>query len=136
MLLLFALIVRAVSLEFYGKVNNSSWRVLWGMAFGLGSLIPAVLYGVAVGNVLRGVPIDAEGVLYVPFLSLLNPFALLCGVLSLVLIVMQGAAYMTVKTEGDLQKRMEWWVDNAWDRVCFALRGRDGLSLFCFSISF
>jgi len=114
MILLFALIFRAVSLEFRGQVDNSRWKSVWDWCFGLGSLLPAILFGVAVGNVLRGLPIAADGSLHVPFIALLNPYALLIGVLSLVMFVMHGATYMAVKTESDLQQRMAQWSIRGW----------------------
>jgi len=114
MLLLFALIFRAVSLEFRGQVDGPGWRRVWDWAFGLGSLFPAILFGVAIGNVLCGIPIEADGTAAVPFLSLLNPYALLIGVLTLAMFTMHGAAFLTVKTEGDLQQSMARWVSGAW----------------------
>ena len=114
MLLLFALIFRAVSLEFRTQVDSPGWRRVWDWAFGLGSLIPALLFGVAMGNILRGLPIEADGAAQVPFLSLLNPYALLSGALSLVMFVMHGAAFLVVKTEGEMQQRLARWVVGAW----------------------
>ena len=114
MLVLFALIFRAVSIEFRGQVDSTGWRRLWDWSFGLGSLIAAVIFGVAVGNVLRGLPIEADGSLNVPFLALLNPYAILIGLLGLVMFVMHGAAYLAVKTEGDLQQRVAGWTSGAW----------------------
>ena len=117
MLVLLALIFRAVSFEFREQVDRPGWRRLWDWAFGLGSLIPAIIFGVAVGNLLRGLPIEADGSLNIPFLSLLNPYAVLVGVLSLMMFVMHGAAYMAVTTEGELQQRMARWTSGAWMAV-------------------
>ena len=105
MLLLAALIFRAVSFEFrkYTEVKDKKY---WDFAFGIGSLIPALLYGVAIGNILRGLPIDAQGGYHGTFLGLLNPYALVVGAVSLSMFVMQGAIYMTLKSEGILQKKM------------------------------
>lgn len=114
MLVLFALIFRAVSMEFRGQVDRPGWRRVWDWALGLGSLVPAIIFGVAIGNILRGLPIEADGTLNVPFLALLNPYALLIGILSLVMFVMHGAAYLAVKTDGDLQQRMARWTIGAW----------------------
>ena len=114
MLLLFALIARAVSMEFRGQVDGPGWRRFWDWAFGLGSLVPAVLFGVAIGNVLRGLPIQADGTLVVSFFALLNPYSLLMGILSLVMFTMHGAAYLTARTEGELQKRMARCTTSAW----------------------
>lgn len=113
-LLLVALIFRAVSFEFRGKVNSPGWQKLWDWLFGLGSLLPAVLFGVAVGNVLRGVPIAENGNYLGTFLQLLNPYAILIGILSLVMFVMHGALYMAVKTEGEYQARMSKWASGSW----------------------
>ena len=117
MLLLFALIFRAVSLEFRSQVDSRAWQRFWDWAFGLGSLVPAVLYGVVMGNVLRGLPVDADGALNVSFLALLNPYSLLIGAFSLLTFVMHGAAFLSLKTEGDLQERMARSTIGAWMAV-------------------
>jgi len=109
MLLLFALIARAVSMEFRGKVDSPGWRNFWDWSFGIGSLLPAVLFGVAFGNILRGVPITEDGMWAGSFFGLLNPYAVLIGVLTLVLFVAHGAAYMVLKTDGELRERMRRW---------------------------
>lgn len=114
MLLLFALIFRAVSLEFRSQVDSQGWRRIWDWSFGLGSLLPAVLFGVAVGNVLRGLPIAADGTLNVSFLALLNPYAILLGLLSLAMFVMHGAAFLAIKTDGALQQRLARWITGSW----------------------
>jgi len=113
-LLLAALIFRAVSLEFHSKVDSPGWRRLWDWSFGLGSLLPAVLFGVAVGNILKGIPIDAEGIFTGTFLGLLNPYAILIGILSLVMFTMHGALYMTTKTDGELRDRLSRWASGSW----------------------
>jgi len=114
MLLLVALIFRAVSLEFRSKVDSPGWRKLWDTSFGLGSLLAPILFGVAVGNILRGIPINADGAFTGTFLGLLNPYAILIGLLSLVMFVMHGALYLTVKTEGELQQRMSKHASTTW----------------------
>jgi cytochrome bd ubiquinol oxidase subunit II len=114
MLLLLALILRAVSLEFRSKVDSAAWRGVWDWAFGLGSFLPPVLLGVALGNILRGIPIAADGAFRGSFLGLLNPYSILVGLLTLVGSVMHGAMYMTVKTEGEQRKVMTRWVNGAW----------------------
>jgi cytochrome d ubiquinol oxidase subunit II len=114
MLLLVALIFRAVSFEFRGKVDSPAWRRRWDLAFGLGSLVPALLYGVAVGNVLRGIEMDSAGTPTGTFPGLLNPFALLIGLLGLAMFVLHGATYLTLKTEGGLRERAQRWASRAW----------------------
>lgn len=118
-LLLMALIFRAVSFEFRRQVDRPGWKLLWDLAFGLGSLVAALLLGVAFGNILRGVPIDADGQWAGSFLGLLNPYALLVGVAGLVLLTMHGAAYLTLKSEGALRDRVRAWIPRLW--VVFVL---------------
>ncbi len=117
MLLLVALILRAVSFEFRGKVESPRWRRAWDTAFGVGSLVPALLYGVAVGNVLRGLETDAAGRVTATLFGLLNPFALLIGVLGLGLFVLHGATWLTLKTDGALQERSRRQASWAWIAV-------------------
>lgn len=105
MLVLLALILRAVSLEFRSKVADATWRAAWDTAFAVGSFLPALLFGVAIGNVLRGLPIASDGEFAGTFLGLLNPFALVCGLLSLSMFVMQGASWLSLKAEGGLRTR-------------------------------
>lgn len=114
MLLLAALIARAVSLEFRGKLARSSWRRFWDWSFGLGSLVPALLYGVAVGNILRGIPINEQGIFTGSFLGLLNPYSLLVGVTGLAWFIMHGAAFMMMKTGPDHQRDLQPWLYGGW----------------------
>ncbi len=114
MLLLLALIFRAVSFEFRGKVESDKWKKTWDAAFGLGSLLPAILFGVAVGNILRGIPLDENGLFTGTFFTLLNPYSILVGVLSLVLFTMHGAIYMTLKASGDQLEKMKNIAPRMW----------------------
>jgi cytochrome d ubiquinol oxidase subunit II len=107
MLVLFGLILRAVSLEF--RHRDTSWKAVWDGAFFLGSLLPSLLVGVALGNVIRGVPMDAQGNYTGTFLELLNPYSLLVGVTGLALIVQHGAAWLALKSEGELHARALTW---------------------------
>lgn len=109
MLLLLALILRAVSMEFRNLLDAPAWHKAWDLAFGIGSLLPSILFGVAVGNVVRGVPIDAAGNYTGGFLGLLNPFSIVVGLVSLAAFVAHGALYLAVKTEGPLAQRMRSW---------------------------
>jgi cytochrome bd ubiquinol oxidase subunit II len=114
MLVLVGLIARAVSMEFRGKVESARWRLVWDRVFGVGSLLPAFLLGVAVGNILRGLPLSETGEFEGTFLGLLNPFSLLVGLLGLVMFVMHGALYMAVKSTGKLQARMLSTASRSW----------------------
>jgi cytochrome d ubiquinol oxidase subunit II len=113
-LLLAGLILRAVSLEFRGKEESRRWRSFWDRAFALGSFLPAVLLGVALGNVMRGVPLDGSGEFAGSFVGLLNPFALAVGLMTVALFVMHGAAWLLVKTEGELRARAAAAARGAW----------------------
>jgi cytochrome d ubiquinol oxidase subunit II len=114
MLVLMALIFRAVSFEFRSKVNSVRWRRAWDLAFGLGSLFSALLFGVAIGNILRGVPVAADGQYLGTFLDLLNPYSIGIGILSAVLFTMHGALYLAMKTDGKLRDRCRGWAINLW----------------------
>ena len=114
MLLLVALILRATALEFHHQVDSPRWRRFWDWCFGIGSLVPALLLGVALGNVIRGLPVTAAAQLRTGLWPLLNPFALLTGLLGLALFVMHGAAWLRLKTEGEPQARMGRWLTGAW----------------------
>ena len=106
MLVLFGLIVRAVSLEYRG--HDPKWGRLWDGCFFVGSLVPALLFGVAVGNVFAGIPMDANGDYSgFPLLGLISPFTLLCGLLGLAMFMAQGAAWLSLKAPkpSDLQAR-------------------------------
>ncbi len=105
MLLLVALILRAVSLEFRSKEPGRRWRTAWDVAFWIGSLLPAILFGVAIGNVVRGVPLDGGGDYAGTFAGLLSPFAIAVGLLSAAVFLTQGSAWLMLKTEGALEAR-------------------------------
>lgn len=105
MLVLFGLIVRAVAIEFRG--HDAEWGKLWDVLFFVGSLLPALLLGVAVGNVVGGLPLDANGDYLGSFFDLLNPFALACGLLGLVHMLMQGCAWLACKAPVDDDLRVK-----------------------------
>jgi cytochrome d ubiquinol oxidase subunit II len=104
-LLLLALIVRAVAFEFRSKHDDPRWRAWWDRAIVFGSAVPAVLWGVALGNLLRGVPIDASMNYVGGFLDLLNPYALIGGVTTLAMFLLHGAIFLNLKTSGELSAR-------------------------------
>ena len=106
MLVLLLLILRTVAIEFRSKRPSTRWRGFWDFIFFLSSLSIALLLGVAFGNILRGVPINADGTISASLLDLLNPFALLVGVTTLFMLSMHGSLYLVMKTGGDLQARV------------------------------
>lgn len=112
MLLLFALIFRAVAIEFRSKQPMRWWRQLWDISFSIGSLLSGLLVGVALGNIALGVPINQQFDYTGTFWGLLNPYAVLVGVTTVALFMMHGSIYLTMKTEGDMHNRARGWVNN------------------------
>jgi cytochrome d ubiquinol oxidase subunit II len=108
-LLLVALIFRAVAIEFRSKQPMFWWRQMWDIGFAAGSILSALLLGTALGNVAQGVPIDANGEFAGTFLGLLQPYPLLVGVTTLALFMMHGAIYGVMKTEKELHDRLRVW---------------------------
>ncbi len=105
MLILFALIIRGVSFEFRGQIDSPAWRKIWDICIFVGSVLPAILFGVALANIFQGIPIDGNGVYKGTLLTLLNPYGILGGLLFLFLFLQHGAVWLCIKTEGDLQER-------------------------------
>lgn len=104
-LILVGLIVRGVAFEFRSKADAVRWRGVWDWMIFIGSLLPGLLFGVAFANIVRGVPID-ENMHYTGTLfTLLNPYALLGGVVTLALFLLHGALFLEMKTDGVLQER-------------------------------
>ncbi len=108
--ILFALILRPVAFKYRSKRESARWRSNWDMALFIGGFVPSLIFGVAVGNVLQGVPfrfdpsdmrIFYEGT----FFGLLNPYALLCGLLSVAMLTMHGAAWLVLKSSGPVSDR-------------------------------
>jgi cytochrome d ubiquinol oxidase subunit II len=114
MVALWLLILRGVSIEFRGQIDHELWQALWDAGFCLGSLLIALLLGVALGNVLRGLPITADGYFRGTFTLLLNPYSLLTGILSVVVLAWHGCNYLRVKAEGDLLDRARRWSARLW----------------------
>lgn len=107
MLVLFGLIIRAVSLEY--RAHDPKWKGVWDASFFVGSLLPALLFGVAIGNVYAGIPMDANGdYIGIPLLGLVTPFTLLCGLLGLSIFLTQGATWLAMKAPkpSDFQARV------------------------------
>ncbi len=110
MALLFALISRAVSMEFRSKHEGRGWRNFWDVSFCAGSALATFLFGVAVGNAMQGMPIGADKEFHGTTLDLVKPYPLLIGVLAVATFAMHGALYLYLKTEGDLQRRIHRWL--------------------------
>jgi cytochrome d ubiquinol oxidase subunit II len=109
LLVLAALILRPVGFKFRSKMPDPKWRSCWDWALFVSGLVPALVFGVAMGNLLKGVPFSFDWELRATYgfglLELLNPFALLCGLVSVSMLATHGAVYLSVKTEGELARR-------------------------------
>jgi cytochrome d ubiquinol oxidase subunit II len=109
LIILLALILRPVGFKFRGKLNNPRWRNFWDWALFVGGFVPALIFGVAVGNVLVGVPFNLDETLRPSyagnFFGLLNPFSLLAGLVSVAMLVSHGAAMIGLRTEGPVARR-------------------------------
>lgn len=114
MLLLIALIIRGVSLEFRHLVESDSWRKVWDWGVIIGSFLPALLLGVAFANIFMGLPLDAKGIFQGNLFTLLNSYGLAGGILFVCLFLMHGSLWLTIKTEGDLQQRAAGLARKLW----------------------
>jgi len=114
MLLLAALIFRAVSMEFRSKVESDRWRRFWDLSFFGGSATATFLFGVAVGNAMLGMSLDKAGNFTGNLLDQLNPYTLLVGLMTVALFAMHGGLFLYLKTEGDFQERLRLWLWRSW----------------------
>jgi len=103
LLILVALIVRGLAFEYRHKRDEASWKQRWDLVLIIGSFVPALLWGVAFANILRGVPIDADFEYVGGFFNLLNPYALLGGAMTLLLFLTHGAMFIALKTDGPIR---------------------------------
>ncbi|CAN5516158.1 cytochrome d ubiquinol oxidase subunit II [soil metagenome] len=127
--ILVALILRPVAFKFRGKHDDATWRLRWDLVLSIGGFVPALIFGVAIGNVLRGVPFRFSPDMHIfydgSFFGLLNPFAVLCGLVSVAMLLMHGAAWLQLKTQGavaDRARRYGSWAALA-TIVLYALAG-------------
>ena len=109
-LVLSALFFRPVGFEYRAKIDSPKWRNAWDWALFIGGFVPSLIFGVAFGNLLQGLPFEFNNINQVTytgtFLGLLNPFALLCGVVSLFMLTTQGATWLQMKTTTELRNRV------------------------------
>ncbi len=113
-LMLVALIVRGVAFEFRSKDENPTWRTFWDWMIFVGSFVPALLWGVAFGNLIRGVPIDANMQYVGGFWNLLNPYALSGGLAALSAFTLHGAVFLSLKTQGEVMERAHTTATKLW----------------------
>jgi len=111
LLTLFALMMRPLGFDYRSKLPSETWRGNWDKALFVGGFIPALIFGVAFGNLLQGVPFHFDNDMRIfydgSFWGLLNPFAIVAGLVSVAMIVMHGAVYLQLRTEGEIQQRCQ-----------------------------
>ena len=122
-IILFALIFRAISIEFRGKVEDPQWKKVWDISFSVGSIVTILILGVAVGNIARGLPLTSDFEYYGGLIPLLNPYALIIGITSVALAMLHGALYLMMKTEGPLNKTIGVWIRKIYPAfiLCYVL---------------
>lgn len=112
MIFLFCLIFRAVAIEFRSKQPMRWWRRVWDISFSVSSVLSSLVLGVALGNIIWGIPLDARGEFAGSFWGLFHPYALIVGITTVALFMMHGAIYVVLKTEGELHDKVRGWVNN------------------------
>lgn len=109
LLTLLALILRPVGFKYRSKIANTKWQATWDAGLFISGFVPALVFGIAIGNVLQGVPFHYDSTLQSYYtgtlLALFNPFALICGLVSVAMLAMHGSMFLSIKTEGDIQER-------------------------------
>ena len=123
MILIAGLIFRAVAIEFRSKRPSHGWRSLWDVVFSFSSLMVTYIIGVLLGNLIQGVPLDAEQNYTGGFLDLFSPYALITGLFAIALCTMHGAIYLHMKTEGEAHQIVHRWINLTitFFMVCFII---------------
>ena len=129
-LMLFALIFRAVGFEFRSKEERPAWRKTWDWLIFAGSLIPALLWGVAIANLLRGLPIDENFTYVGTFWDLLNPYSLLNGLAFLAIFTLHGAIFLSLKVEGKIMDRAVATAKRLWLPALVLVLAAGGVGVF------
>src|SRR5450432_420852 len=123
MMVLWLLILRGISIEFRSHLSDAAWGAFWDPIFCGSSALLAIFFGAALGNVVRGVPLDSAGDFFLPlwtnFLPGSNPgvldwYTVLCGVTALAVLTLHGSAWLALKTEDAVHERAERLVDGVW----------------------
>jgi cytochrome bd ubiquinol oxidase subunit II len=112
--MLVGLIIRGVAFEFRNRDERQGWRNFWDWMIFTGSFLPALLWGVATGNIMRGIPIDAKKNFTGNFFDLLNPYSLLGGLAFVALFLLHGAIFLNLRTAGDIMERAHRFAKQVW----------------------
>lgn len=112
LLVLLAFILRPVGFDYRSKIEHKIWRRIWDYCIFISGFVPSLVFGIAVGNAIKGIPFSFNEFMVIEnqisFFGLLTPFTLLCGLLSVTMIITQGASYLAIKTEGKIQERVRF----------------------------
>ncbi|MCX7880576.1 MAG: cytochrome d ubiquinol oxidase subunit II [Ignavibacteria bacterium] len=111
-LLLVVLVFRAVAIEFRSKRESPRWRNSWDIAYSISSYLIAFLLGVAMGNIITGVPLNEMGDFVGNFWTLISPYTVLTGITTVALFMMHGTIYLAMKTEGEVHQKVVGWINN------------------------
>jgi cytochrome d ubiquinol oxidase subunit II len=130
--MLFGFMLRAAAIEFRSKKPSKKWRSFWDFAFFLASFVLAFIVGLILGNLIRGVPLNNQGVLEGGLFALLNPYAILIAIFGLVTFMMHGSVYLLMKTEGAFYKLMRTWVNRLIILFVFFWLAATGTTLFAY----
>ncbi|MEL7498653.1 MAG: cytochrome d ubiquinol oxidase subunit II [Planctomycetota bacterium] len=114
MLLLFCLILRAVSIDFYSKVESRFWKLIWDCGFTISSLGATIVFGVAAGILIQGIPLDERGVYSGSLMELVTPYSLATGGLAVTVFAMHGTMFLYLKTTGQVRQRLGRWIWHTW----------------------
>ncbi len=114
MLLLFCLILRAVSIDFRNKVEASGWRIFWDIGFHVSSLVGTFVFGVAAGNIVAGLPLDERGTYTGSAVDLLGFYPLATGLLAVATFAMHGAMFLFLKSTGAVREKLRGWLWHTW----------------------
>lgn len=113
MILIAGLIFRAVAIEFRSKQESPKWRQFWDIIFFISSVVTGIVVGIALGNLMLGIPLTQTQEYYGGFWALINPYSILVGLTGMSLFAMHGAIYLTMKTEGETYEIVRYWINRA-----------------------
>ncbi len=119
MILLAGIIFRAVAIEFRSKLESARWRKIWDGLFSLASIVMTFSFGVVLGNLVEGIPLDSKGDYLGTFSEFFTPFPVLIGLTAIALFSMHGIIYLVMKTENDLHEKLRRWVSPS--ILCFVI---------------
>jgi cytochrome d ubiquinol oxidase subunit II len=122
-ILLFSLLFRAIAIEFRSKEPMGWWRTCWDVSFSLSSIFTSFLFGVVLGNLVWGIPLNENGEFAGSLMSLLHPYAIIMGITTVALFMMHGSIYVVMKTEGTMHDKIRGWVNNCiiFFIICYAI---------------